>query len=61
MTGYTPPQPGDRVDGMEWTGVAWAVVCPADDLPLTDYGPLGDLCCPRCGVTDRELVRRGVR
>jgi primosomal protein N' len=44
------------VDGMRWTEVGWALVCPTDDVPLTGYSAAGDLVCPMCGVTDREVA-----
>jgi hypothetical protein len=57
MTGYTPPKPGDRLDGMEWTGQSWTVVCPVCDVPMTEYNASAELCCPKCGVSYLERVR----
>lgn len=54
---YTPPQPGDRYDGMEWTGDAWTAVCPVDDVPMTEYNAQGELACPTCGVSFLEYGR----
>ncbi len=31
MSGYVPPRPGDRTDGMEWTGSVWTPICPVDE------------------------------
>jgi hypothetical protein len=51
MSVYVPSQPGDRLDGMEWTGVDWAPICPEDDVAMTEYNERAELCCPVCGVS----------
>lgn len=55
---YQLPKPGDRHDGMEWTGDAWTVVCPVDDVAMTEHDASGKLCCAVCGVSYLEFVRR---
>lgn len=48
---YTPPRPGDRLDGMEWTGQSWAPICPACDVPMTEYNASAELYCLACRVS----------
>lgn len=58
MTGdYTPPAVGDDLDGMRWTGQAWAPICPACDVAMTEFNACAELCCPQCGVSYLEHVR----
>lgn len=59
MTAYTPPQPGDRQDGMEWTGTEWTAVCPVDNIAMTEYNACAELCCPVCGVSLLAYRRAG--
>lgn len=59
MPDYTPPQPGDRQDGMEWTGQVWAPICPVDDVPMTEHNALAELCCSVCGVSLIAYRRAG--
>jgi len=53
----TAPQPGDRVDGLEWIGDTWTPVCPVDDVAMVDRDEQGWLCCGRCGVRAVDTVR----
>jgi predicted RNA-binding Zn-ribbon protein involved in translation (DUF1610 family) len=59
MSGYTPPKVGDRQDGMEWTGTAWAPICPVCDVAMTEHNARAELCCPVCGVSFIERGRAG--
>lgn len=56
---YSPPTVGARENGMEWTGLAWAVVCPACDTPMTGHEELfpgvSALCCTGCGVRAKDV------
>lgn len=54
---YTPPKLGDALGGMRWTGTAWAPICPACDVAMTEYNASAELCCPVCGVSYLERVR----
>lgn len=58
MTGdYAPPTVGERIDGMEWVGDAWTAVCPACDIPMTEFDDCARLSCPLCGVSYLEQMR----
>ena len=59
------PKVGERFhpDGgliQEWNGAAWTVVCPTDDVPLSDRDEHGWLRCHVCLVRSVDLPR-GVR
>jgi hypothetical protein len=54
---YQPPNVGDRLGNMEWTGEAWTVVCPVDDVAMTEYNASAELCCSVCGVSYLEQKR----
>lgn len=56
-------QPGDRhwhIGGSdsEWTGDAWTVVCPVDDLPMTARDGQGWLVCGVCGMKSTQVPAR---
>lgn len=38
---------------IQWTGDAWASVCPQDDIPMADHDGQGWLCCAACGAAGR--------
>jgi len=56
-TDYTPIRVGSNLDGMRWTGQAWAPICPVHNVAMTEYNACAEWCCPVCGVSHIEFVR----
>jgi hypothetical protein len=57
------PAVGDRHDDgigwvQEWTGDAWAPVCPTDDVPMSGRDDQGWLRCDVCGKRTFEMEPR---
>lgn len=46
---------------MEWTGTAWTVVCPVDDVPMTEYNGAAELSCGTCGRSYIEIIKEARR
>ena len=51
------PRLGQRYENMVWTGNTWTLLCPVDDVAMTERNSKGELTCPRCWKPYRELVR----
>ena len=48
-------EPGEALPS-EWTGKAWAPMCPVDDVPMGGLDEQGWLCCQECWRRYNDLA-----